>query len=411
MRTVPRTTLWACVLLIGWTSSFASADEPQRNFGPWNLEALKKTPKATWGKRDGLTQEVYYEGESFRGKPTRIFGYIARPETGKGPFPAMLLVHGGGGIAFPQWATIWAKRGYVALAMDTAGQGPQVRPSDGLKAAERFHLPDGGPNQSNTYKFPKFADEQVRDVWSYHAVAAVIRGHSLLAAQQEVDPQRIGITGISWGGYLTCIVSGVDDRLKVAVPVYGCGYLQDNSAWLDVFAKMDPDLKQRWNRNFDPSQYVSGIRCPVLFVNGTNDFAYPMDSYQKTYRLVRQPDLCIKANLPHGHPQGWGIPDVYIYADSILKQEPAYPRLSSIEIVGTKAHSKSKSQTPVIKGELVYTTDQGDWLKRVWKSIPAALSNGILSAEVPPQRPIVFYINGIDSRGAVASTPHVVLEK
>jgi len=29
------------------------------------------------------------------------------------------------------------------------------------------------------------------------------------------------VTGISWGGYLTCIVAGIDDRLKAAVPVYG----------------------------------------------------------------------------------------------------------------------------------------------------------------------------------------------
>jgi dienelactone hydrolase len=411
MRTLLRTTLWACVLLVGWRSRFATAGEPQRNFGPWNVAALKKTPTATWGKRSGLTQEVYYEGESFRGKPTRIFGYLARPETGKGPFPAILLVHGGGGLAFPQWATIWAKRGYVALAMDTAGQGPQAEPSDSLKAEQRFHLPDGGPNQSKTFKFPNFTDDHVRNVWTYQAVAAVIRGHSLLAAQEDVDPQRIGITGISWGGYLTCIVSGLDDRLKVAIPVYGCGHLDHNSMWLGEFAEMTPDLKARWLKFFDPSRYVSGILCPILFVNGTNDSAYPLDSYQLTYRQVRQPDLCIKRNLPHSHPHGWGIPDVYTYADSILKQAPAYPRLSNIEVFGTTASAQSLSKTPVIKGELNYTTDQGPWLKRVWKAVPATITEGKLATKIPSARPIVFYLNGIDSRGAVASTPHVVLDK
>lgn len=411
MRTRLNKTLLTYALLVAWTSSLATAADAPRNFGPWNLANLKKTPNATFGKKDGLTQEVFYEGEPFQGKPTRIFGYIARPESGKGPFPGIVLVHGGGGLAFPQWATIWAKRGYVALAMDTAGQGPQVRPSDALKADERFHLPDGGPNQSKTYKFPKFTDDQVRDVWSYHAVAAVIRGHSLLAAQKDVDPNRVGITGISWGGYLTCIVSGLDDRLKVAVPVYGCGHLDHNSMWLDDFAEMSPDLKARWLKYFDPSKYVSSISCPILFVNGTNDSAYPLDSYQLTYRQVRQPDLCIKLNLPHSHPHGWGIPDVYVYADSVLKQEPAYPRLSKMEIVRSRVHAKSLSKTPITKGELLYTTDTGSWLKRHWKTAPAALSDGILSAEIPTERPIVFYLNGTDSRGSVASTPHVTLEK
>ena len=33
---------------------------------------------ATWGKQTNLTQEVYYEGEPFQGKPTRIFAYLRR---------------------------------------------------------------------------------------------------------------------------------------------------------------------------------------------------------------------------------------------------------------------------------------------------------------------------------------------
>ena len=56
-----------------------------------------------------------------------------------------------------------------------------------------------------------------------------------------MDRRRIGITGISWGGYLTCIVAGLDDRLKVAVPVYGCGFLGDDSVWkAGSLAKMTP---------------------------------------------------------------------------------------------------------------------------------------------------------------------------
>ena len=61
--------------------------------GPWNLDALKKVPAATWGTKSGLVQEVYYEGEPLGGKPTRVFAYVARPEkparqgAGHGPGP------------------------------------------------------------------------------------------------------------------------------------------------------------------------------------------------------------------------------------------------------------------------------------------------------------------------------------
>ena len=57
----------------------------------------------------------------------------------------------------------------------------------------------------------------IQDMWSYHAVAAVVRGHSLLRSLPNVDAERIGVTGISWGGYLTCIVAGVADRFRHAV--------------------------------------------------------------------------------------------------------------------------------------------------------------------------------------------------
>src|SRR5438477_743747 len=108
-----------------------SVPKTSRHIGPWDLSALKQLPTVQWGTRTGLVQEVYYQGEPYRGKPTRIFAYLGRPSIGKGPFPAMVLVHGGGGKAFPAWAEPWAKRGYVALAMHTAGAGPNGPLRDG----------------------------------------------------------------------------------------------------------------------------------------------------------------------------------------------------------------------------------------------------------------------------------------
>src|SRR5437763_1717647 len=129
------------------------------------------------------------------------------------------------------------------------------------------------------------ADE--KDMWTYHAVAAVIRAHSLLRSLPEVDPHRIGITGISWGGYLTCIVAGLDHRLQMAVPVYGCGFLGEDSVWkTGSLARMSSEARQLWLREFDPSQYLNSVNCPILFLDGSNDFAYPLDSVRASYRLV-----------------------------------------------------------------------------------------------------------------------------
>jgi dienelactone hydrolase len=368
----------------------------KRFTGPWDLKALRAEPLASFGPRSNLVSEVYYESERFQGKPSRIFAYYARPAQGKGPFPAMLLVHGGGGKAFREWAEHWAQRGYVALAMDLAGHGPAGR------------LPDGGPEQDDENKFRDFNDAEANQMWTYHAVAAVVRGHSLLAAQPEVDRNRIGLTGISWGGYLTCIIAGIDDQLKVAVPVYGCGFLQDNSAWLGRFDKMSQTQRDRWVDYFDPSRYLGGVNCPMLFLNGSNDFAYPLDSYQKSYELVKGPmTLSVKIRLPHGHI--WTFPEVDCFVDSILKGAPPLPTLKPMKVKDDRVTTSFTAKVPVTKAELNYTSELGEWQKRVWKTVPAEMANGRITAQLPTERPLVCYLSVTDHRDVTVSTPHLVI--
>ncbi|MFN9160007.1 MAG: alpha/beta hydrolase family protein [Planctomyces sp.] len=381
--------LTLAVLLPATLQPVTAAD----NTGPWDLPTLKQTPAAEFGTPDGLVRPVHYSGEPFQGKPTRIFAWYAQP-SGTGPFPGVVLVHGGGGKAFRDWALHWANRGYAALAMDLAGHGPDGR------------LPDGGPDQSDETKFRPFADSEAREIWSYHAVAAVIRGHSLLAAQPDVDSNRIGITGISWGGYLTCLAASLDDRLKVAVPVYGCGFLADNSVWTQPrFNPMTPDLRQRWVRNFDPSSYLAQVRCPILFLNGTNDFAYPMDSYRKCCRLVPEDlrTVSIIPRLPHGHI--WTFPEVDAFIDSCLKNGQKLARIGPAQQAATDVSATVQATTDIREALLHYTADDGPWQNREWKSLTATISDGRISATVP-ENARAWYLAVKDARGITVSGEH-----
>ncbi|WP_435011068.1 alpha/beta hydrolase [Tundrisphaera lichenicola] len=405
MRRQPRTIL-ALILAFVALAAPTRAQNPKPFTGPWNLEGLKAVPKETFGEASGTVREVFYEGAPLDGKPTRVFGYYARPSTGDGPFPAMLLVHGGGGQAFEQWAKLWAERGYVALAMDLAGNGPG-----------RKRLPDGGPDQDDSTKFRDFTSDSVDQMWTYHAVAAVLKGHSLLASRAEVDPSRIGVTGISWGGYLTCIIAGVDDRIKVAVPVYGCGFLHEESYWKpERFDGVPADRRDRWVRAFDPSTYLPGVRCPILFVNGTNDFAYPLNSYQKSYLAVPgfealdNPDrLCVTLRMPHGHEQGWAPREIGLFVDSVLKGGDPLPKLGSTAIEGGKATAKLVAKVPIEKAELLYTTDEGPWPARLWQTAPASVVGDSVEAPLPSGRPLVVFLNVVDRRGVVSSAPHAIV--
>lgn len=369
----------------------------RRHTGPWNLESLKKSPGIAWIDKDQNPSSLYYEGEPFHGKPTRVFAYLGRPEKTKGKLPAMVLVHGGGGTAFKEWAELWAKRGYVALAMDLAGHGPK-----------RERLPDGSPDQDDR---ARFGADQVQEFWSYHAVANVIRGISLLASLPEVDPDRVGITGISWGGYLTCIVAGLDDRLKAAVPVYGCGFINDNSVWVPIFTKMSEQKRRLWVENFEPSRYVGQARMPVLFINGTNDFAYPLDSYQRTYRLVKNRNLCVTVNMPHGHPQGWAPLEIGLFVDQHLKNGKPLAKVERAKRDGKRVEVEFRAAVPVTRAALHFTADTGPWQKREWQTQPAEIEGNQVRALVPEARPLVYFLTLTDTRKATVSTQHEVLLK
>jgi hypothetical protein len=373
---------------------------------PWDLTALGKTPSIDWLDEKSEIRSLVYRGEPFRGKPARVFAYYATPGTLAGDtstdvcLPAVVLVHGGGGTAFKEWVKQWAKRGYAAIAMDLAGRG-----------AERKLLESGGPDQNDDYKFGQI-DAPVSDQWSYHAVANVVSAHSLIRSFAEVDESHTAVTGISWGGYLTCIVAGIDRRFKAAVPVYGCGFLHESSVWLPRFAKMTGGQREKWVRLWDPSRYIGSANMPVFFVNGTNDFAYWPDSYAKTYELVNldRRSYRITVNMPHGHHQGWAPKEIGLFIDHHLLGAPALPEIRDPEMSGGKVKAKVKRATELKSAELHFTTGTGQINKRQWKTVAARLDDDTILADAPPDDTTIWFFTVTDERGAVVSSKFEFVE-
>ncbi len=366
---------------------------------PWDLAALSKPPEYEWADRRGPVWPLYYQGLPYKDKPTRVFAYYASPmtlgtivKTEKG-FPGVVLVHGGGGTAFKEWVELWAKRGYAAIAMDLAGCGP-----------DRKRLEGGGPGQSDEEKFGAI-DEPVGNQWSYHAVADVILAHSLLQSFNEVDARHTAVTGISWGGYLTCLVAGLDNRFKAAVPVYGCGFLHENSVWLKQFEKMTPEQRDRWVQLWDPSKYIGRAAMPVLFIDGTNDFAYPLDSYARTYSLVKHRNLRITVNMPHGHPQGWAPLEIGWFIDQYLRDGMPLPKILAPRVDEVQIRAKVKTKTDLVEAALHYTTETGPINKRQWQTV-AGWREGDhhIVAPAPPAEATIWFLTVRDGRGAVVSS-------
>ncbi len=369
----------------------------------WDVAALSVTPRV-WADPNRSVEGVeaiFYEGLPWKGRPTRVFAYYGLPEAQeRQKVPAMVLVHGGGGSAFVPWVKLWVERGYAAIAMDTCG----CISSGGYRDHPRHEW--GGPPGWGGFDQ---LDWPIEDQWTYHAVADVILAHSLIRSMPEVDAERTGVTGISWGGYLTCIVAGVDGRFKFAAPVYGCGFLGDNSVWLGTFEQLGPERAGLWLEQWDPSRYLGDARMPTLWVTGTNDFAYPMDSLQKSYRQPQSTrTLCLRVRMPHAHGGAGENPgEIRAMADAVLRDGAPLAQVTSAGRHGRDVWVTFKSEIPIVKAELNYTTDSGKWQDRNWQTVEATLraDAGKASATLP-EGVTVYYLNLIDERDLVVSSEH-----
>lgn len=369
----------------------------------WDMNVLGSVPKtypADAPLADDMTS-VFYEGLPWRSQPTRVFAYYGLPKVAAGTkVPGIVLVHGGGGTAFDAWVRLWNSRGYAAIAMDTCGCVPV-----GSYGKWQRHDAGGPPGWGGFAE----VDQPVEDHWTYHAVADVVLAHSLLRSLPGVDPERIGVTGISWGGYLTCIVAGVDARFRFAVPVYGCGFLGDNSVWLPEFQKMGAEKAARWLGRWDPSVWLPRSKMPMLWVDGTNDFAYPLDSLQKSYRLTQGPHtLCIRVRMPHGHGGAGENPaEILAFAENQLRGGQPLARITGQGRDGDRVWVTFAAATAMERAELNYTCQTGRWQDRTWETAPAEIDTAVhkATAQLPPGVK-AYYFNLIDRRNLVVSAEH-----
>jgi dienelactone hydrolase len=308
----------------------------------------------------------------------------------------MVLVHGGGGTAFAHWVKMWNDRGYAAIAMDTCGCVPV-----GVYGEWQHHERGGPPGWGGFGQL----DWPREDQWTFHAVADALLAHSLLRSLPDVDRARIGVTGISWGGYLTSLIAGVDPRFALAAPVYGCGFTLDMT-FGDEIRRLTPAQQDHWMRWWDPGAYLQKAAMPILWVNGTNDFAYTMNGWQKSYRRPTGPrGLSLRLRMEHGHTQGEAPEEIHAFADQVLRGGPPLCRVTGQGRDGARVWVTFAAEATVRKAELCYTRDAGPWPERHWEAVPAALGEGKATATLP-EGARCYYLNLVDDRDLLISGEH-----
>ncbi len=206
---------------------------------------------------------------------SEIFAVLAVPKT-PGKHPGMLVLHGGGGSAETDKAIAWAQRGYVAIAPDLPGIGEPKKFTE--TQGEWSALPYGTGRWTAS---PDAGASVLVD-----AVLSALKALDLLRAQPEVDPDRIGVVGISWGGYLTTMVCGLaGDRVHAGFSVFGCGFYELTSSWGNL-KKMPEDERARWLRDLDAGRRAPKITAPFFIAAAANDFFFFPPAVQATLDAI-----------------------------------------------------------------------------------------------------------------------------
>ncbi|TWU38890.1 Alpha/beta hydrolase family protein [Novipirellula aureliae] len=377
--------------------------------GPWNLDDLYKTPQ--WEKTDKAAKEgmtgILYSSIPYNGNPVQVFAYYSAPKGAvpEGGWPAVVCIHGGGGTAFDAWVKRWNDHGYAAISMDLEGHLP-ISKTGGDR---RSRLSTDHPGPSRVGVFGDYA-KPIEQQWYYHAVAQVVIANSLLRSFPEVNAEKIGVTGISWGGTLTSTTMGVDNRFKFAIPVYGCGFLPDSDGHQGESIKPGQQTDVV-NTNFDGSAYFKNVSIPTLWVNGTNDNHFTMPITQQSSQTVQGPAILrFQLEMSHGHGSGWNPEEIYTFADSVVNEGTPLVQFDKPKVVGDQVSVTCTASTKIAKADLLYTTDSTSvWPDRKWRKTPATIQGTTIEAAIPENAVAVFF-SATDERKRMTTSEFVMTQ-
>ena len=221
---------------------------------------------------DERIRAVWFDGEECGGAPARVFAYIGFPENASAdaPVPGMVLVHGGGCHAWAEWVQYWVDNGYAAISMDGFAQ-VWSGPDGGYD-----HLPEHWTvDPASHLPMDNFASagKPFKAQWFYYFIADILLSDNILRSDARVDAGRIGITGISWGGFAASIAICYDDRFAFAAPVYGSGF-QDVSQTPHGGVFRGEGVSDVW----DAKNLLCEVEMPVNWFNSDHDEFFSADS-------------------------------------------------------------------------------------------------------------------------------------
>jgi dipeptidyl aminopeptidase/acylaminoacyl peptidase len=210
--------------------------------------------------------------------------FLEAPRRDGRPAPLVVQIHGGPATLYG-WSMIWEWQCLVAAGISVYACNPR-----------------GSQGYGQDFAYANYAD------WGDGPMRDVMGGVDALIADGLVDGQRLGVTGGSYGGYLTAWIIGHTDRFAAAVSCRGVYDLTSEMLSGDLggplFGKYeyganpwdDADLYRRHS----PLTYARDIHTPLLIQHSEHDLRCPITqaeemftvlrSHRREVRLMRVPD-------------------------------------------------------------------------------------------------------------------------
>jgi dipeptidyl aminopeptidase/acylaminoacyl peptidase len=228
--------------------------------------ALGRLEPVSWRSSDGM----------------EIWGLLLTPP-GATPgerLPMLVYAHGGpgGGFTlglFPQFMhTVSQIDPYPTEAMAGAGY------------AVLLPMPRGGAG------YGEAGQRMIVDAWGEGDYRDIIAGVDAMVSRGIADPERLGIMGASYGGYMTDWVVTQTGRFKAAATAASISDLADARLILDGGEIMAQYFQEPWtNREsytaHSPLTYVEKVTTPLLILHGERDPRAPVAGAWKMYRALK----------------------------------------------------------------------------------------------------------------------------
>jgi dipeptidyl aminopeptidase/acylaminoacyl peptidase len=219
----------------------------------------------------GEVEELWFESAD----GTRIQGWIIKPPDFDPAlqYPLILSVHGGPHVMWSRHEpTMWhewqmqAGCGYIVFACNPRG-------SDGYGRNFRASL---------------------LNCWGEADLPDLLAGVEQVVSKGYVDPERLVITGGSYGGFMTAWAIGHDDRFKAAVAQRGVYDLISFYSTSDIPQLTEWEFSSApWEAadllwKYSPLAHVPNIHTPLLLIHSENDYRAPIPSAEGIFVALRR---------------------------------------------------------------------------------------------------------------------------